>query len=122
MAKYDAICVLSPGLAEEKIDALILKFEKKIKDGGGEVEKTEKWGMRKLQFVFKKHKGFKDGFFLLIKFSGEGKSVSALRDIFRIQEEVIRHIITCVVEEVIPGAEEAVVFPEMIGEQAGGQS
>jgi small subunit ribosomal protein S6 len=118
MASYDAIFVLAPGLTEEKIDALLAKFEKKLKDNGGEVEKTEKWGLKKLNYEFKKHKGVKDGFYVLMTFNGGGKAVAALRELMRLQEEVIRQIITLAKEESAPGAEEAVVFPEISAEPA----
>ncbi|MFA4967417.1 MAG: 30S ribosomal protein S6 [Candidatus Margulisiibacteriota bacterium] len=116
MASYDAIFVLAPGLAEEKIDALLAKFEKKLKDNDGEIEKIEKWGLKKLNFEFKKHKGVKDGFYILMTFKGGGKAVSALRELLRIQEEVIRQIITLAKEIQVPSAEEAVVFPEISAE------
>jgi small subunit ribosomal protein S6 len=119
MVNYDAIFVLAPGLPEEKTDSLLAKFEKKIKDNGGEIQKTEKWGLKRLNFEFKKHKGIREGFYVLLKFAGSGKAVLALRDTLRLQEEVIRQIITCAEEETAP--EEAVVFPEISVEQPGGQ-
>ena len=119
MVNYDAIFVLIPGLPEEKIDSLIARFEKKLKDNGGEAQKTEKWGIKRLNFEFKKHKGIKEGFYVLMTFQGGGKAISALRDALRLQEEVIRHIITRAMEA--PISEEAVVFPEMTAEQPSGQ-
>jgi small subunit ribosomal protein S6 len=121
MANYDAIFVLAPGLSEEKLDSLLAKFEKKVKDNGGEVQKIEKWGQKRLNFEFKRYKGGKEGFYILMTFSGEGKTVSVLRESLRLQEEVMRQIITCVKEEALPGPEEAVVFPEMTQEQPSGQ-
>jgi small subunit ribosomal protein S6 len=122
MANYDAIFVLAPGLSEEKVDSLLAKFEKKIKDNGGEITRTEKWGQKRLNYEFKRYKGVKEGFYILMTFTGEGKTVSVLRETLRLQEEVMRQIITCVKEEAPAAAEEAaVVFPEISQEQPSGQ-
>ncbi|HTY13619.1 MAG TPA: 30S ribosomal protein S6 [Candidatus Omnitrophota bacterium] len=120
MANYDAIIALVPSLNEEKVDGLVSRFEKRIKDNGGEVQKVEKWGMKRLNYEFKNHKGIKDGFYILIAFSGSGKAVTALRDTLRLQEEVIRQMITRAEEEA-PAAEEAVVFPDISAEQPSGK-
>ena len=120
MINYDAIIVLAPGLTEEKMDSLLAKFEKKIVDNGGEAGKIEKWGMKRLNFEFKKHKGIREGFYLLMQFGGTGKAVTALRDTLRIQEEVIRQIITRAPEA--PAPEEVEVFPEVSAEQASGRT
>ncbi len=121
MTNYDAIIALAPSLNEEKVDGLLSKFGKKIKDNGGEVQKIEKWGMKRLNYEFKSHKGLKDGFYVLMVFSGAGKTVSALRDSLRLSEEVIRQMITRAPEEVAVGAEEAVVFPDISVEQPSGK-
>jgi small subunit ribosomal protein S6 len=123
MNDYEAIIVLTPALGDDKIDALMARFEKKIKDGGGELIGIEKWGRKKLNFVFQKHKNLKEGFYVLINFKGAGSTVTSLRDAFRVQEEVIRHqIARAQVREAAPAPEE-VVFPSDIKplqEQSGG--
>ncbi|KAF0132838.1 MAG: hypothetical protein FD145_1543 [Candidatus Saganbacteria bacterium] len=110
---YEAFCFIMPNINEENIDVLISKFEKKIKENGGEMEKVEKQGIKKLPFVFGKHKRIKEALLLFIKFKGDGKTVTALKDMFRIQEEVIRHLIARAKKEAVQEAEAPVVFPEM---------
>jgi len=94
MANYEALCAFDPRVAEDKLDALIAKFEKKIKDNEGEITKIEKWGVKRIPFTFSRHKGLKEANYVVIKFSGGGPAVNVLKENFRIQEEVIRHIIT----------------------------
>jgi len=110
MGTYDAVCIFSPLTAEDKIDALLNKFEKRIKDQAGEVLKVEKWGIRKLPFTLSRHKKLKEGYYVLIVFSGSGATVTALRDIFRVQEEIVRHLITQAGKVEAPAVEPA--FPE----------
>ena len=110
MSNYDAICIFSPFTADDKIEALLAKFEKRIKDQTGEVLKVEKWGTRKLPFTLSRHKKLKEGYYVLINFSGSGATVTSLRDAFRVQEEIVRHMITQSEKVEAPAAEPA--FPE----------
>lgn len=114
MTDYEAIIVLTPALGDDKIDALLNRFEKKIKESGGEFGAVEKWGRKKLNFIFQKHKNLKEGFFILINFKGVGTTVNSLRDAFRVQEEVVRHQISrATLRENLPAPAE-VVFPSDI--------
>lgn len=94
MNSYDAICIFDPRIKEEKLGAILSKFEKVIKEGGGEVEKMDKWGLKKLAFTFKKTKGLKEGYYILINFKGSAKITLELQNILRVTEDVIRFIIT----------------------------
>lgn len=109
MKDYEALIVVRALLTDEKVDALLTRFEKKIADNGGELEKTEKMGQRRLPFRLNKHKNDKEGLYVLIKFKGEGSLVNILKEDFRIQEDVIRHMVTRVPEPVEVVVEEPVV-------------
>jgi len=110
MEAYDVLFAMNSQLPEEQMDVIISKLEKKITDLGGKVEKTEKWGHRRLPFTFSKHKQAKEGHFVLINFKGESGTPKALVDLMRVQEGVIRQMITKTKEEEIPLEEEA-IFP-----------
>lgn len=99
MKEYEALCVIKANLAEEKVNSLLSRFEKKIADNGGELVKIEKMGQRRLPFRIQKHKSEKEGQYVLIKFKGVGATPNALKEEFRVQEEVIRQMITLIPEE-----------------------
>ncbi|MBI5699132.1 30S ribosomal protein S6 [Candidatus Saganbacteria bacterium] len=123
MTDYEAIIVLTPALGDDKIDALLSRFEKKIKDGGGELGSIEKWGRKRLNFIFQKHKNLKEGFFVLLNFKGVGSTVTSLRDAFRVQEEVVRHQIARATARESAPAPAEVVFPadiKPVEESSGG--
>ncbi|MCX5725959.1 MAG: 30S ribosomal protein S6 [Candidatus Saganbacteria bacterium] len=105
MNSYDCICVFGPKTKEEKTNAILLKLEKIIKDGGGEVVKVEKWGLRRLPFRFKKAKNEQEGFYTLTNFKGSPKTVPELQSLIRVTEDIIRFIITKAVEKELPAAE-----------------
>ena len=50
MRKYETVYILRPDLDEATSEAAIAKVEDTIKSNGGEVEKTDKWGIKKLAY------------------------------------------------------------------------
>lgn len=50
MTKYDMLYILAPELEEEAREVIIKKFEDLVTANGGTVEKTDRWGMKKLQY------------------------------------------------------------------------
>jgi len=121
MKNYEALFALIPNLTEEKVGNLLSRFEKRVKDYGGELIKYEKWGNKKLPFTFQKHKTLKEAFYLLMVFKGTGETVNALRDAFRIQEEVVRYLIVRAEEAELPLIEEPILPAEVIEEESLGQ-
>lgn len=111
MKDYEALIVIRAILTDDKVNALLARFEKKIADNGGELVKIEKLGQRRLPFRLKKHKNDKEGLYTLIKFKGGGSLVSVLGEDFRIQEDIIRHMITVVPEAEKVIAEEIALQP-----------
>ena len=88
MKPYEAILIFDPKIQEDKIDASVAKFEKKIKDSGGTDLVTAKWGMKKLATPIKKAT---DGFYVFITFNGEGKTPNELKALLNVSEEVFRY-------------------------------
>lgn len=111
MKNYEALLILNPRTAEEKIDAILVRLQKRITDNGGEIVKVNKKGIKKLAFTFSKHKRIKDGFFAEIEFKGPGKASQSLMALLRLQEEIIRHMVT-VKEEILQEELEAEIVPE----------
>jgi small subunit ribosomal protein S6 len=121
MENYEALFALVPNLTEEKVENLLSRFEKRVKDHGGELVKCEKWGSKKLPFTFQRHKALKEAFYVLLVFKGTGETVNSLRDAFRIQEEVIRHLILRAKEAELPLIEESTFPAEPAKEESLGQ-
>ncbi|MFC1496047.1 30S ribosomal protein S6 [Candidatus Margulisiibacteriota bacterium] len=94
MKNYDALCILNPTLTEEKIDELMARIEKKIKDNGGELINIQKMGMKRLPFTFSKHKRLKEGYYSVVEYKGIGKTTESVKGFLRLQESIIRHMVT----------------------------
>jgi small subunit ribosomal protein S6 len=121
---YEAIIIFNPATSEDKIDASVAKFEKKIKDGGGTEIVTAKWGTRKLASPMKKGKKATDGFYILINFNGEGKTPNELKSLLNVSEEIIRYSVVCArpAEEAEPKEEKVEIAPSMIMPSASGET
>jgi small subunit ribosomal protein S6 len=90
MSGYEAMFILRPDLEEEKYDALADKFKGIIEAGKGEVTNFNRIGRRRLAYEVKK---FREGFYLLINYSGAPAVTDELERNFRIADEVIRYLI-----------------------------
>jgi small subunit ribosomal protein S6 len=90
MRKYETIFILHPSLDEEAVKANVEKFKGVIENGGGVIDNVDFWGKRKLAYEISK---VNEGFYTLVNFSAETDLPKELDRIFRISDNVIRHII-----------------------------
>lgn len=90
MRKYETLYILQPSLDDEAVKANIEKFKGVIENGGGVVENVDLWGKRKLAYEIKKQS---EGIYILINFNADSELPKELDRIFRISDDVIRHLI-----------------------------
>ena len=68
MRIYEELFILRPDAPEEEIDQLIEQLTTLIASNGGNVDKSEKWGVRKLAYRVQKRT---EGFYVLLQFTRE---------------------------------------------------
>lgn len=91
MRKYEMLYILTATLSDEEKDAIIAKFEEIVKESGGNVEKVDKWGVKKLAYPI----NYKtEGFYVLMSFEATTTVVAELKRIAGITDGVIRRLIT----------------------------
>ena len=91
MNKYEMLYVLNATLSDEAKDALIAKFEDVVKKSGGNVESSDKWGVKKLAYPI----DYKtEGYYVLMTFTAEPNAISEIERVAGITEDVMRRIIT----------------------------
>ena len=93
MSSYELILIFDPNLGEEKIEGMVSKIEGKIKNLGGELEKTDKWGIRKLGSVMSGAKKLQEGYYVVIYFKAMTSLPRELQNYLKVTENVIRYII-----------------------------
>ncbi len=90
MTNYEAMFILQPDLEEEKVAEVMEKFRSLVENHGGEVTRLEKWGKRRLAYQIQH---LREGLYIILRFKGSKEVVQELDRVFKITDEVIRHII-----------------------------
>lgn len=86
---YDLIFICRPDTPEPEIDKIIATLEHAATERGGKVEKTEKWGTRKLAYRVAKNR---EGFFVyLVLRSTQGEMVKELERRLKVADPVIKY-------------------------------
>ena len=91
MTKYEMLYILDATLADDAKDGIIKKIEDLVVANGGVVEKTDRWGVRKLQYPIN-YKS--EGFYVLMTFEAEKTFVEELKRVIGITDGIIRRLIT----------------------------
>jgi small subunit ribosomal protein S6 len=89
MRVYEELFIVRPDATEEELNPLIEQIEGIITAGGGTVDKTEKWGVRKLAYRVQKRA---EGNYVLIQFSAGPDLVKELERRLRVSDMVLKFI------------------------------
>ena len=91
MTKYEMLYILDASLSDEAKDGIIKKIEDLVNNNGGVVEKTDRWGMKKLQYPIN-YKS--EGYYVLMTFEAAKTLVVEIKRIVGITDGIIRRLIT----------------------------
>lgn len=94
MSPYELILLFDPNLGEEKISQVLGKIEDKVKSQGGEVDKVEKWGARRVASLVRKVKNMTQAYYVLVRFHGETNLPAELSSFLKVTEAVVRYFIS----------------------------
>jgi small subunit ribosomal protein S6 len=87
---YEAMYILKPELEEEAINTTVTRFEDVVKNSGGEIVKTDRWGKRRLAHEVK---GYSEGFYVLMYIKAPNNVSQELDRVLKIHDDVIRHLV-----------------------------
>ena len=91
MKKYEMLYIIDNAVEDEQKEAIVAKFENLVKENGGTVEATDKWGTKKLAYAI----DYKtEGYYVLMTFESETSFVKELDRVAGITESVLRRLIT----------------------------
>ena len=91
MTKYEMLYILDVDLSDEAKESIIKKFEDLVVGNGGAVEKTDRWGVRKLQYPIN-YKS--EGYYVLMTFEAAKTLVVELKRVAGITDGIVRRLIT----------------------------
>ena len=91
MRSYELMFIVHPDVEESAFNELVEKVTGWINDSGGEVEKTDLWGKRKLAYPIQKQN---EGQYVLLKTQLEPEFCSELEHNLGLQEPIMRFLLT----------------------------
>lgn len=101
MKQFELMYIVKPELEKEEYKKIIEKYKKIISENNGSVEKTDMWGKKQLAYELK---DCKEGFYILMTFTGNPSCVKEIDRLIRIDENVLRHIIISKIWTIKKGA------------------
>ena len=89
MPYYENVFIARQDISSPQVDLMTEEFSKLVSDNGGEVPKTEYWGVRGLTYRIKKSR---KGHYVLMNLDAPPDSVQELERQMRLHEDVIRYM------------------------------
>ena len=86
---YEELFIVRPDATDEEIDPLVEQVTNYIAGRGGNVDKSEKWGVRKLAYRVQKHN---EGNYVLLHFTAEPDTVKEVERRLRVSDLVLKFI------------------------------
>jgi small subunit ribosomal protein S6 len=88
MRHYEVMVILDAGLEEDAIRAIADRARQIITNGGGTLDKVDRWGKRR--FAYEVHHR-SEGYYLLLEITADPAIVAALDRMLGLADDVIRH-------------------------------
>src|SRR6185312_16096491 len=86
---YDLIFICRPATPEEDVTKIVTTLEHSATEHGGKVEKTERWGTRRLAYRVSKHR---EGIFVyMVVKSTQGDIIKELERRLKVADPVIKY-------------------------------
>ncbi len=90
MRAYELMYIVRPDLDEETVKSVNDRVVAIITDNGGQVEKTDLMGKRRLAYEIK---GYTEGVYTVIQFQAGPDLIRELERQLRINDSVLRHLV-----------------------------
>jgi len=87
---YEVMLIVIPELDEEQVENTVGRFRTVIERTGGGIDGVNNWGRRKLAYEID-HRA--DGFYYVMEFTAGERTLTELKRILRVSDDVLRHMI-----------------------------
>lgn len=94
--QYEVVYIVTPDAGEDVVADLHKQVEAIVQRFGGNIEKTENWGRRRLAYDIAHHR---EGIYVLEVINGPGELVHELDRRLKVIDQVVRHLVVRVDEE-----------------------
>ena len=89
MRIYEELFIARPDVTDEEIDPFIEQISTVITSKGGKIDKTDKWGVRKLAYPVEKRN---EGYYVLMQFTSGPDTVREIERRLRVADLVLKFI------------------------------
>ncbi|HSU31489.1 MAG TPA: 30S ribosomal protein S6 [Bryobacteraceae bacterium] len=89
MRIYEELFIVRPDATDEEVDPVIEQLRNVITQSGGTIDKTEKWGVRKLAYRVMKQT---EGQYILLQFTANADIVKEIERRLRVSDVVMKFI------------------------------
>jgi len=89
MALYETVFIARQDVSAKQVEDYAKAFGKIVNDNGGEVKRTESWGLRTLAYKIKKNR---KGHYTLMHLDAPHKAILELERNMRLNEDVLRFL------------------------------
>ncbi len=89
MRIYEELFIVRPDATDEEVDPLIEQLKGVVTHAGGSIDKTEKWGVRKLAYRVAK---YNEGQYVLLQFSANPEIVKEIERRLRVADLVLKYL------------------------------
>ena len=94
--QYELVYIVTPDASEQEIADLHTQIEQIVQRFGGTLDKTENWGRKRLAYDIAHHR---EGNYVVETISGSGELMKEIDRRLRVTDQVIRHLVVRVDEE-----------------------
>ena len=94
--QYELVYIVTPDATEEQIAELHTQVEQIVQRYSGTFDKTENWGRKKLAYSIAHHR---EGVYVVETITGSGELMKEIERRLKVNDQVIRHLVVRVDEE-----------------------
>ena len=91
MNKYQVLYIIDNGIGDEEKQTLVDKFSALVETLGGTVDAVDKWGTRRYAYPINYKK---EGYYVLMKFTSDAAAPAEIDRQMRINDAIVRQMIT----------------------------
>ena len=87
MPYYESVFIARQDISPQQVDAMTERFSTILKENGGDVPKTEYWGLKNLAYRIKK---YRKGHYVLMNIDAPSDALLEMERNMRLSEDVVR--------------------------------
>ncbi|MBN2171900.1 MAG: 30S ribosomal protein S6 [Candidatus Krumholzibacteriota bacterium] len=109
MRSYECLYIVHPAADTAELNSSAQKYSETIQGKGGTLKQADIWGKRALAFPINHHT---DGSYILLRFDAEPEAVTELQWRLRVDDRVLRHMVSYEIPEGAGRSDELMVLTE----------